>query len=135
MSYFCETVRSPLTRKRLFVFACLAFVLSVCVPTHAMAAQRQSDLLALANVFGELHHLRRMCEPARETDLWRERMKQLVSLEQPTSTLRRQMVGQFNTGYRNAQGRYLSCTDLAKEYAAIRAGDGRALSSRLAGRY
>ena len=100
------------------------------LPASAHAA-RADDLAALAQVFGGLHHVRRMCEPRRESELWRERMKQLVRLEQPTAQLRRRLVGSFNAGYRDAEGAFSQCDDAAEAYAERQAALGLDLSTRL----
>ncbi|MEO0398471.1 MAG: TIGR02301 family protein [Pseudomonadota bacterium] len=126
-------------RSRYIALAGLLFVSALGASvslTPAMAldyGKRQGDLKALSAVFGELHHLRRMCEPSRETDFWRERMKQMVSLEQPTASLRRQLVSAFNGGYTSAQQKHSRCSGEARRFAAERASAGRALTSKLAG--
>ena len=68
--------------------------------------QRQRDLEALAGLFGELHHLRRTCDPQFEADTWRDRMKTLIELEEPQDAEREALVQEFNKGYRNAQRAY-----------------------------
>jgi uncharacterized protein (TIGR02301 family) len=83
--------------------------------------QRQQDLVELASVFGELHHIRRMCEPRFEGDVWRERMKKLVDLEQPQIEAREEMVKRFNAGYRNAGDYFDYCDRRARDHAAARA--------------
>lgn len=62
-------------------------------------AARRAALVGLAEIFGELHHIRRTCEPSREADVWRDRMKRLIDLEQPAFDLRDEMVDNFNEGY------------------------------------
>ena len=93
--------------------------------------QRQDDLVELASVFGELHHIRRICEPRLESDIWRDRMKQLVDLEQPGFDAREEMVKRFNDGYRNAGDHFPSCTRRARDHAAARAVFARRLVGRL----
>ena len=67
--------------KRLLIFL---FAIVFAGPAIAQTAEdyrrRQADLNALSVVFGELHHIRRHCEPRREADLWRNRMKRMVEL-------------------------------------------------------
>lgn len=92
---------------------------------------RQADLAALSSVFGELHHIRRTCEPRFEADVWRERMKKLVDLEEPQPAAREQMVAAFNKGYRAAQQHFPSCTRSARDHAAARAARGDAIVARL----
>ncbi|WDI31754.1 TIGR02301 family protein [Hyphococcus flavus] len=93
--------------------------------------ERQRDLTVLAAVFGEMHHIRRICEPRYEADVWRERMKQLISLEEPEEQVRNQLVAQFNDGYRQAQRRFSGCDRRARDYAAARAAQGEGIVRRL----
>lgn len=113
--------------------AVLVLVLLAAAPAAAQEdyAARRAALTGLARIFGELHHIRRMCEPAREGDVWRDRMKRLIDLEEPSFDLREEMVGAFNDGYRSAQGRFDYCDRNAEDYAAARAMTGEALVSNL----
>lgn len=92
---------------------------------------RRAALTGLSRIFGELHHIRRLCEPGREGDIWRDRMKGLIDLEQPSFDLRDEMVGSFNDGYSSAQSRFANCDRDAEDYAAARALTGEALVSNL----
>lgn len=94
---------------------------------------RRAALTGLSRIFGELHHIRRLCEPEREGDFWRERMKSLIALEQPSFDLREEMVGSFNDGYASAQSRFPYCDRGAEDYAAARALAGEAIVSNLTG--
>ena len=49
-----------------------------------------------------MHHIRRTCDPDREGDFWRNQMKRLIDLEQPSFELRDAMVSAFNGGYTSA---------------------------------
>ncbi len=93
--------------------------------------QRQKDLTALSGLFGELHHIRRTCEPRFEGDVWRDRMKKLIELEEPQESEREAMVQEFNKGYRSASARFSGCDRRARDYAAGRAAQGDALIARL----
>ncbi len=92
---------------------------------------RRGALAGLSGIFGELHHIRRICKPEREADVWRDRMKRLIDLEQPSFDVREAMVGAFNQGYVSAQGRFPYCDRDAEDYAAARAGAGEALVANL----
>lgn len=94
--------------------------------------RRQTDLENLSEIFGELHHLRRTCEPRREADTWRGKMKTLLDLEEPPTAEREKMVQRFNAGYRRAQSRYYDCDRPARDYAAARAAQGDTIVRRLA---
>ena len=111
-----------------------ALLLAVSANAQQTAAdyqQRQSDLVALSAIFGELHHIRRSCEPRYEADIWRERMKELVELEEPQATARNEMVAAFNKSYRRAQTRFSFCDRQARDYAAVRATTGERIIDRL----
>lgn len=94
--------------------------------------QRQADLETLSGVFGALHHIRRSCAPRVEADIWRERMKQLVDLEEPQPTARNAMVAAFNEAYRRAQAQFPYCDRRARDYAAASAARGELIVARLA---
>lgn len=114
-----------------------ALILAAVILATPAAAQegdygaRQRGLVSLAQIFGELHHIRRTCDPDREADVWRNRMKRLIDLEDPSFDVREQMVGAFNDGYVSAQARFPYCDRDAEDYAAARAYAGEALVSNL----
>lgn len=116
--------------RRGFLFLILALAPAPVVAQESYDA-RQAALSGLSGIFGELHHIRRLCEPAAEGDAWRNRMKRLIDLEQPSFDLREQMVAAFNNGYRAAQERFFQCDGSAQDYAAARATAGDALVSNL----
>ena len=114
------------------IFLLLAF--AAAAPALAQEGDygaRQRSLVSLAQIFGELHHIRRACDPDREADVWRNRMKRLIDLEEPSFDVREQMVGAFNEGYVSAQARFPYCDRDAEDYAAARAYAGEALVSNL----
>lgn len=122
------------TMPRAFIITAL----SAAVLAGAAAAQdfeeyelRHADLSALSEIFGELHHIRRNCKPRSEADVWRERMKKLIDLEDPQADVREQMVASFNNGYARAQERFSYCNRRAQDYAAARAAQGDAIVERL----
>ncbi|MCB2112737.1 MAG: TIGR02301 family protein [Parvularculaceae bacterium] len=110
-----------------------AFFLLAALPAAAQDdyAARKGALTGLSGIFGELHHIRRMCAPRAESDIWRDRMKRLIELEQPAFDLRDEMVGAFNDAYRAAQARFGYCNRDAEDYAAARAAAGEALVASL----
>lgn len=118
-------------------FAALIAVLAAVIfamPASADLADYQrriNDLVALSNIFGELHHIRRTCEPRLEADAWRDRMKKLIDLEEPQNDARERMVKAFNAGYASAQKRFPYCDGAARDYAATRAAEGDVIVERL----
>ena len=92
---------------------------------------RKTDLVLLASIFGELHHIRRHCDPRLEGDIWRTRMKKLVDLEEPQTAAREEMVAAFNKSYRAAQDHFPACTRQSRDHAAARAARGDIIIERL----
>jgi uncharacterized protein (TIGR02301 family) len=109
----------------------LAFAAAPAFAQDGDYGVRQRGLVSLSQIFGELHHIRRTCDPDREADVWRNRMKQLIDLEEPSFDIREQMVAAFNDGYVSAQARFPYCDREAESYAAARAYAGEALVSNL----
>ena len=123
---------------RAIIFAAVfASAASLAVPAGAAAEgyedyrQRQEDLTALSAIFGDLHHIRRYCEPRAEADVWRERMKTVIDLEAPLPEARQAMITAFNRAYRTAQRRYPTCNRRARDYAASQALRADAIIARL----
>ena len=92
---------------------------------------RKADLVQLSAVFGELHYLRRMCEPRREANIWRERMQTLIKLETPDSDTHRDMVVAFNDRFRSVQETYPECDQDARRAARDLAFKGSEIANRL----
>ncbi len=127
-------------RMKLYCVVLCMGIAAAAAPAVAQSAPAESEdyrarierLVSLSRIFGEMHHLRRMCAPARESDVWRERMKNLVALEEPSFDIRDRMVAAFNDGYRAATNRFDACTRDAEDVAAARAAEGGALVAALA---
>jgi uncharacterized protein (TIGR02301 family) len=113
----------------------ILFAFALAIPARAQTyeayQQRNADLIALSMVYGEIHYIRRTCLPRYEADTWRERMKQLLELEEPEQKAREEMVASFNAGYRRAQDRFSTCDRNARDYAAARARMGDEIVERL----
>lgn len=77
--------------------------------------KRQNNLVSLSGIFGELHHIRRTCVPALESTIWRDRMQNLVSLEEPDSETHLKMVTAFNDGFQKSKSLFSQCTKSAQE--------------------
>lgn len=119
-----------MTRMRRTALALLALALSGAA-APASAQGRGADLATLSRIFGELHHIRRTCEPDRESDVWRDRMQQLVRLEEPSPDVRAQMIEAFNSGFRSAEQRFPYCDRDARNSAAASAAEAEDVTSRL----
>ncbi len=115
-----------MVRRFILSLAAIAAFVSPAFALEEDYRARQENLIELSKILGELHHVRRMCSPRREADVWRERMKRLVSLEEPADSQKAQMVAAFNDGYRSAQNAFRTCDRGAEDFAAARAEQGEA---------
>ncbi|MEE9329474.1 MAG: TIGR02301 family protein [Parvularculaceae bacterium] len=93
---------------------------------------RQDHLVLLAETLGELHHLRQLCHRNSRPDLWRERMKELVTLEEPVAVTRQKMIEGFNHRFKKAEKKWTNCAFDAVEQARSLAREGRAIANLLA---
>lgn len=118
-------------KQTLIIFALSLLAAKASAQSAEDYRERQRDLVELASVFGELHHIRRTCEPRLEGDVWRDRVKKLVDLEDPQFEIREEMVKRFNAGYRNAGDHFPSCDRRARDHAAGRALFARSIIDRL----
>lgn len=91
----------------------------------------QGQLLELAGILGQLHHLRGDCVSG-ERQLWRDNMMELVRLENPPVTRKDEMVEGFNSAYARARTRYPACNKQAARMAIELAEDGELLSRAIA---
>lgn len=119
--------RPMMTRFMTFGFAAMAAL----ALSHPAQAARSDDLQALSRVLGELHHIRRNCEPRAEAEIWRNRMRRLVELEEPDAALRASMVEAFNNGFRAAEAQFGYCDRDARDHAAAIAQQADAVTARL----
>ncbi len=103
-------------RAGLFV---LGAILLLSMPQPALAQLSADDrpyddkLLRLSEILGAVHYLRELCG-AREGQVWRDQMKDLVDSEGTTAIRRAKLVQGFNKGYRGYRRTYRSCTEPAK---------------------
>ncbi len=70
------------------------------------------QLFRLAEILGSLHYLRELCG-AKEGQLWREQMREIVSAEGTSALRRAKLVDNFNRGYRDYSRTYRTCTQAA----------------------
>jgi len=80
-------------------------------PTEAPPYDDQ--LLRLAEILGALHYLSSLCKPDADP-IWRDRMTELMTAEEPTTDRRQRMVDRFNRGYNGFSDIYQRCTPSAE---------------------
>lgn len=111
---------SPAPRLRMRATVLLLGTALVVASSQQALAQLSADdrpyddkLLRLSEILGAVHYLRELCG-AREGQVWREQMKNLVDSEGTTAIRRAKLVQGFNKGYRGYRRTYRSCTEPAK---------------------
>ena len=72
----------------------------------------EKEMLRLSEILGSLHYLRELCG-AKEGQLWRDQMQELIEREEPTAERRASLIAQFNRGYRGFREIYRDCTPAA----------------------
>lgn len=99
--------------------ALLAFSLIVSGPQKAISQFNLDDrpyddkLVRLSEILGAIHYLRELCG-AKEGQVWRDQMKEIIDSEGTTVIRRAKLVKGFNKGYRGYRRTYRSCTEPAK---------------------
>ena len=112
----------------------LAF-LSVSTPKTYALDNKPYDarLLRLAEILGSLHYLRALCG-AREGQLWRNKMQEIVQAEGTSALRRAKLVKRFNKGYRSYRQNHRTCTDAARLAVEGFMTEGAEIAERLATR-
>lgn len=112
--------------------ACLIF----SMPHTAGAQFTQDDkpydnkLLRLSEILGAIHYLRELCG-AREGQVWRKQMKEIIDSEGTTAIRRAKLAKGFNKGYRGYRRTYRTCTEPAKIAIDRFMDEGMAISTAL----
>lgn len=106
-------IRWSQQRRVLPALVVIASVLGPGAPAQETDESYDDQLLRLAEILGAIHHLRDICG-FDEGQLWREKMLELLEVEDPPGQFRARMIASFNNGYRGFRRTYLSCTGSAK---------------------
>ncbi|PHR57373.1 MAG: TIGR02301 family protein [Robiginitomaculum sp.] len=88
----------------------------------------------LAETIGAIHYLHVVCQ-GRKTQDWRDRMVEMLELENPGYRARGRLIGAFNQGYRQQARRFPDCGSQIDRQIQIKAEQGRILSDALADPY
>lgn len=91
------------------------------------------NLLRLAEVLGSVHYLRNVC--GEESNIWRERMEELLVVENPEPLRRARLVASFNRGYRTFDSVYTKCTRQALDAVERYMREGLDLTREINSRY
>ena len=89
-----------------------------------------NKLLRLSEILGAIHYLRELCG-AREGQVWRDQMNEIIESEGTTAIRRAKLVKGFNKGYRGYRRTYRTCTEPAKTAIDRFVNEGVAISTAL----
>lgn len=92
------------------------------------------QMMRLAEILGSLHYLRELCG-AKEGQLWREQMEEMIALEEPTEIRRARLIARFNRGFRGYREIYRECTPAAAEAANRHLRQGVRLATEIPSRF
>lgn len=96
-------------------------------------AERQGQLEELARLLGQMHHYHQMCRPYDyRPELFRDRMKELVTLEEPLAGTKQKMIEAFNAGFQSAKAQHDFCGYEAQQTMLSISDKGAALTSKIA---
>lgn len=126
-------------RRRAMAATIVAALLAAALPVRPVSAlpgdpPYAESLLRLAEILGALHHLRPLCG-ANEPQVWRQKMGQLLTAQDPTPEERRRLVERFNQSYRSLAEIHRVCTVSASEIMERYLSEGTQLSRDLVARY
>lgn len=82
-------------------------------PQNAGPPPYEPDLLRLSQIIGALAYLRNLCG-AHDGDRWRTKMSALLTAEGGSETVREQLAGAYNKGFRDYELIYRTCTPNAR---------------------
>ncbi len=103
------------------------------VPEFYSFAERQDQLVEMARLLGRMHHMHITCQPYDYLpDRFRDRMKELVALEEPPEATKSKMVAAFNNGFQSTKAAYQSCSAETETERRRLAKEGTVLTARLA---
>ena len=112
---------------------CIAMAILASAPAGARAQETRpydDRLLRLAEILGTVHYLRELCG-AREGQLWRERMRELMDAEGSSALRKARLTRAFNGGYRSYSRTYSTCTSSAQTAVARFLTEGAEISDLL----
>jgi uncharacterized protein (TIGR02301 family) len=93
----------------------------------------QAKLERLSEILGSVHYLRNLC--GTKTSVWRDKMDELLSAENPPEERKSRLVARFNRGYRSFASSYGTCTDSATLALKRYTSEGEGLTKEIVLRY
>ena len=93
----------------------------------------QAKLERLSEILGSVHYLRNLC--GAKTTVWRDKMDELLTAENPPDERRSRLVARFNRGYRSFASTYGNCTESAALALKRYTREGEGLTKEIVLRY
>lgn len=93
----------------------------------------QAKLERLSEILGSVHYLRNLC--GEKSTVWRDKMDELLTAENPPDERRSRLVARFNRGYRSFASTYGSCTESAALALKRYTREGEGLTKEIVLRY
>jgi uncharacterized protein (TIGR02301 family) len=122
-----------------FMAGCVAAFIAAAAclpPSHAAQLgdpPYQAKLERLSEILGSVHYLRNLC--GTKTSVWRDKMDELLSAENPPDERKSRLVARFNRGYRTFASSYGTCTDSAALALKRYTSEGEGLTKEIVLRY
>jgi uncharacterized protein (TIGR02301 family) len=118
--------------------AALSLLMAASEFTPAAAAEPgdppyQAKLERLSEILGSVHYLRNLC--GTKTTVWRDKMDEILSSENPTDERKSRLVARFNRGYRSFASSYGACTESATLALRRYMSEGEGLTKEIVLRY
>jgi uncharacterized protein (TIGR02301 family) len=119
-----------------------ALALAVFAATAGLAPARaaepgdppfQAKLERLSEILGSVHYLRNLC--GEKSTVWRDKMDELLTAENPPEERRSRLVARFNRGYRSFASTYGNCTQSAVVALTRYTREGEGLTKEIVLRY
>ncbi|MCI5043432.1 MAG: TIGR02301 family protein [Aquisalinus sp.] len=96
-------------------------------------AERQQQLIDMAQLLGQIHHLHQICQPYDYfPERYRDRMKELVTLEEPITKTKDAMITSFNDGFQYMKAEFDYCNSDAETQMRELGSQGVTLTGKLA---
>ena len=93
----------------------------------------QAKLERLSEILGSVHYLRNLC--GEKSTVWRDKMDELLTAENPPDERRSRLVARFNRGYRSFASTYGNCTESAALALKRYTREGEGLTKEIVLRY
>lgn len=119
-------------RVRILAASALTALIGMSAPSaSAQAGPRFESLTELAEILGEAHAIRTLCNGLTD-ETWRDYMMRLMNLEAPSGPRKSSLTSAFNRGYRIQSSQHSTCTSAMIKIEGEIAARGRALSDAIA---